>query len=115
MKKLVRLNCALEKKEQKGCTETWIYCGDIEIELILDIDFIELSNEEVLDQTFSDICISYNNERLRYLYQDYDVVYHFPIKSKKDVKKIYEFNLKNHSKKLINDHADYFKSRNEIL
>lgn len=106
MKKLVRLNCALEKKEEKDSTEVWVYCGDIEIELVLYFNFIELADEEALNETFSDIAKSYNNECLRYIYQDYDVLYHFPVKSTRNVRKQYEINLKKQSKKIINSYAN---------
>lgn len=87
MKHLIRLNANVENKINQRCSETWVYQGTIEFEIVLDIKQILILEESVLNGVFKNMVEKQNTEYFRYTYLDFDIIYNFPKKLKQDFNK----------------------------
>lgn len=89
-KHLVRCNTSVEKKVVTDGKEEWKSDGFVELETKLDIDFIIGVEEEILNKAFEEMVKKHNTDDLRYVYIDFELVYHFPIKLKGNPVKTYQ-------------------------
>lgn len=81
-KHLVRCNARIEKRIVTDGKETWEYDGFIEFETNLEMTFVMVSDEGLLNDTFKYLVEKHNTSDLRYDYVDFELEYHYPLKLK---------------------------------
>lgn len=89
-KHLVRCSALVEHRVKINDKYEWKSNGFVDFETILDVDFVIIADEEILNEVLSQLVKKHNTDDLRYTYQDYELMYHFPIKLKGDVIKSYK-------------------------
>ena len=90
-KHLVRFSALVENliKTKDGLSE-WESNGYVDFETELDMMFLMEADEEVLIKVLSNIIQKSNTKVLRYIYQNYELVYHFPIKIQAPIQLLYK-------------------------
>jgi len=89
-KHLVRCSALVEHRVKINDKHEWKSNGFIDFETKVDITFMMRAEETCLDEVLSQLVEKHNTDDLRYVYQDYELVFHFPIKLKGDVVKSYK-------------------------
>jgi hypothetical protein len=89
-KYLVKCSASIKKRFIEDGLDVWKSYGDVDFETQLDIRFIMSAEEDILNSVLDDLIKSHDTDDLRYTYQDYELVFHFPIKLKGDVIKSYK-------------------------
>ena len=88
---LVRCSVLVENLiKTKGGLSEWESNGYVDFETKLNIIFVMEADEEVLNKVLSKIIEKSNTEVLRYTYQNYELIYHFPIKIQADIPLLYK-------------------------
>ena len=89
-KHLVRCSALVEHRVKINDKYEWKSNGFIDFETKVDVTFMMRAEETCLDEVLSQLVKKHNTDDLRYTYQDYELVFHFPIKLKGDVIKSYK-------------------------
>tara|TARA_R110000765_G_scaffold106078_7_gene196392 strand:- start:2553 stop:2894 length:342 start_codon:yes stop_codon:yes gene_type:complete len=89
-KHLLRCSALVEHRvKSNGGLLEWKSDGYVDFEAKIDMMFVMGAEEEVLNKVLSKIIERSNTEVLRYIYQDYELVFHFPIKLQSDIPLLY--------------------------
>ena len=102
-KHLVRCNARISKRKTVKGVDTWEYDGFIELETNLEISFIMISDESILNDTFKELVEKHNTTNLRYDYIDFELEYNYPIKLKGNPVNEYNKRLKIETENIKNN------------